>query len=159
MVHSTEHHAKIKSIDSAAAKKMPGVVGVMTAQDIKGTNRIRVIVPDQPVLCEDVVRTLGDPIAIVAAETRDQARAAAAAVKVQYEPLPVMMTPKESLAAGAYQIHKHAPNLCCSQPLIKGDAENALKGSEYVVEGDFSTQMNHQASSGAGSQPCLYGKG
>ena len=76
VVHSTEYHAVIKSIDSADAAGMPGVAGIMTAKDIKGTNRIRVFVPDQPVLCEDVVRTLGDPIAVVAAETREQARAA-----------------------------------------------------------------------------------
>ena len=52
-VHSTQHHAIIKSIDSAAAKKMPGVMGILTADDIKGTNRLRMFVPDQPVLCED----------------------------------------------------------------------------------------------------------
>ncbi|HTY82236.1 MAG TPA: 2Fe-2S iron-sulfur cluster-binding protein, partial [Dehalococcoidales bacterium] len=144
-VHSTEFHAVIKSIDTSAAKKMPGVVGVMTAEDVKGTNRLRVIAPDQPLLCEDKVRTLGDPVAIVAAETREQARAAAAAVIVTYEKLPVMMTPEEALAPGAYKIHPHSPNLCFQQPLIKGDAEAAFKSAKYVVSGDFSTQMNHQA--------------
>jgi aldehyde oxidoreductase len=144
-VHSTEHHAIIKSIDTTKAKKMPGVVGVMTAQDIKGTNRLVLLASDQPILCEDKVRSYGDPIAIVAAETREQARAAAAAVKVKYEPLPVMMTPEESLAEGAYQIHEHSPNLCFSQPQIKGDAEKALAESAVVIEGKFTTQMNHQA--------------
>jgi aldehyde oxidoreductase len=145
LVHSTEHHALIKSIDTTAAKKMPGVIGIMTAEDIKGTNRIRDAAPDQPVLCEDKVRTLGDPIIAVAAETRDQARAAAAAVRVEYERLPVMMTPEEALAPGAFQIHRHSPNLCYSQPLVKGDAEKALAGSAAVVEAEFSTQMVHQA--------------
>jgi aldehyde oxidoreductase len=144
-VHSTEFHAVIKSIDAAAARKMPGVVGVMTAEDIKGTNRIRVIAPDQPLLCEDKVRTLGDPVAIVAANTREQARAAAAAVKVAYEKLPVMLTPEESLAEGAMQIHPHSPNLCFQQPQIKGDASKAFRATSAAVEGDFSTQMNHQA--------------
>jgi aldehyde oxidoreductase len=144
-VHSTEFHAMIKAIDSTAAKKMPGVVGIMTAEDVKGTNRLRVIMPDQPVLCEDKVRTYGDPIAIVAAETRAQARAAAAAVKVTYEKLPVMLTPEESLADGAYQIHKETANLCFQQPQIKGDAAKAYKSSPAVIEADFSTQMNHQA--------------
>jgi aldehyde oxidoreductase len=144
-VHSTKYHALIKSIDTSAAKKMPGVIGIMTADDIKGTNHIRFIEADQPLLCEDKVRTLGDPIAIVGAETREQARAAAAAVKVTYEPLPVMMTPEEALADGAYQIHKHSPNLCYSQPQIKGDAQKALAESAAVVEAEFSTQMNHQA--------------
>ncbi|MGD0794801.1 MAG: molybdopterin cofactor-binding domain-containing protein [Dehalococcoidales bacterium] len=144
-VHSTEFHAIIKSIDVSAAKKMPGVVGIMTAEDIKGTNRLRVIQPDQPILCEDKVRTYGDPVAIVAAETREQARAAAAAVRVTYEKLPVMMTPEESLAKGAYKIHPHSPNLCFEQPQIKGDAAKAFKDSPNLIEGDFSTQMNHQA--------------
>ncbi len=144
-VHSTEFHAIIKNIDASAAKKMPGVVGVMTAEDIKGTNRIRVIAPDQPVLCEDKVRAYGDPVAIVAAETREQARAAAAAVKVTYEKLPVMKIPAEALASGAVQIHPHSPNLCFQQPQIKGDAAKVLKETKVVVEGNFSTQMNHQA--------------
>jgi aldehyde oxidoreductase len=144
-VHSTEWHAIIKSIDAAAAKKMPGVIGVMTAEDIKGTNRLRVIAPDQPVLCEDKVRAYGDPVAIVAAATREQARAAAAAVKVTYEKLLVMKTPEEALAQGAVQIHPHSPNLCYQQPQIKGNAAKALKEAAYVVEHDFSTQMNHQA--------------
>jgi aldehyde oxidoreductase len=144
-VHSTEFHAKIKSIDISEAKKMPGVVGIITADDIKGTNRIRFLANDQPVLCEDVVRTLGDPIAVVAASTRDQARKAAAAVKVEYEKLPVMMTPEESLAPGAFKIHRHSANLCYSQPQIVGDAKKALAASAVVVEGTFTTQMNHQA--------------
>ena len=65
----------------------------MTYKDIKGDNRIKVIVPDQPILAEDKVRSLGDPIAIVAAQTKEQALAAAAAVKVVYEPLPVYKSP------------------------------------------------------------------
>ena len=76
LVHSTQFHARIKSIDTGAAEKMPGVIGVMTADDIKGTNRIGPIKPDMPVLCDDAVRTLGDPVAAVAAETREQAQAA-----------------------------------------------------------------------------------
>lgn len=146
VVRSTINHGIIKSIDTSAAENMPGVVGFVRAQDIKGTNRLRQVHPDHPVLCEDRVRILGDPIIAVAAQTREQARAAAAAVKVEYEPLPVQMTPAESLEPGAYAIHAHAPNnICCSQPIIKGDAEAALKASRAVYEGEFSTQTNHQA--------------
>jgi aldehyde oxidoreductase len=146
VVHSTQFHAIIKSIDTSKAEKMPGVVGILRASDIKGTNRIRVISPDQPVLCEDKVRTLGDPIVAIAAKTRPEARAAAAAVKVEYEPLPVMMTVKEAMAPGAYQIHSHAPgNIFNVQPQIKGDADSALAKSAAFVEVEFSTQTNHQA--------------
>jgi aldehyde oxidoreductase len=144
-VHSTEYHAIIKNIDASVAKKMPGVVGVMTAEDIKGTNRVRIFAPDWPVLCDDKVRAYGDPVAIVAAQTREQARAAAAAVKVTYEKLLVMKTPEEALAPGAIQIHPHSPNLCWQQPQIKGDAAKAFKEAAYTVGGDFSVQMNHQA--------------
>ncbi len=146
VVRSTEYHATIKSIDTSFAEKMPGVVGILRASDIKGTNRLRQVHPDQPVLCEDKVRVLGDPILAIAAETREQARAAAAAVKVEYDPLPVQMTVEESLAPGAYVIHAHAPdNVCCTQPLIKGDAEAALEKANVIYEGEYSTQINHQA--------------
>ncbi len=146
VVRSTIPHGIIKSVDTTTAEKMPGVVGILRAKDIKGTNRLRQVHPDQPVLCEDKVRILGDPIVAVAAETREQARAAAAAVKVDYDLLPVMMIPKEALAPGAYPIHSHAPdNICSSQPLIKGDAEAALKEARYVYEGEYATQTVHQA--------------
>ncbi len=146
VVRSTERHALLKSIDTSAAEKMPGVVGFLKASDIKGTNRLRQVHPDQPVLCEDRVRILGDPIVAVAAQTREQARAAAAAVKVEYDPLPVMMTPAEALAPGAYAIHAHAPdNICATQPVIKGDAEAALREAKTVYEGEYATQTNHQA--------------
>jgi aldehyde oxidoreductase len=146
VVHSAEHHALIKSINTDSAKVIPGVAGIMTAADITGTNRIRVFVPDQTILCEDKVNYYGDPIAIVAANTREQARAAAAAIKVEYEALPVMKNPEQALSEGSARIHKHSPNLCLSQPQIRGDADEALAESKYVVEATFSTQMVHQAS-------------
>ncbi len=145
VAHSTEWHAKIKSVDTSAAERMPGVVGVMTAKDIKGDNIIKVIFGDQPILSSDKVRTLGDPIAIVAARTKEEALAAAAAVKVEYEPLPVYKSPKEAMAKGAVQIHSQWPNLCFRQPQIKGDAAAALLKSASVVEAHFKTQINHQA--------------
>jgi aldehyde oxidoreductase len=144
-VHCLVHHAKVKSVDYSAAAKMPGVVGILTEKDIKGTNRVREMKPDKPLLIEDTVRTYGDPIAIIAAETREQARAAVAAVKMEFDPLPVYMTPKEALAPGAQKLHDWSPNLISVTPMIKGDAEKALAASKYVVEAEFSTQINHQA--------------
>ena len=145
VVHSPYAHALVKSIDTSEAQKMPGVIGVMTAKDVKGTNRLKYIVSDRPILCDTKVRFIGDPVAAVLAETREQAVAAAEAVKVEYELLPVMMTPEEALAEGAPQIHPDRPNLCYSQPQVRGDAEAALAQSAAVVESDFSTQTNHQA--------------
>ncbi|MGI6553543.1 MAG: molybdopterin cofactor-binding domain-containing protein [Bacillota bacterium] len=144
-VLSPHPHAIIKKIDSSAAEQMPGVVGVMTAKDIKGTNRLKYgNIPDRPVLCEDKVRYIGDPVAVVAAQTREQAAAAAQAVKVEYELLPPLHSPQEAMAEGAIQIHD-GPNLMYTQPQIKGDAEKALAESAAVVTNRFTTQINHQA--------------
>ena len=145
VVRSDIPHAIIKSIDFSKAEKMEGVLGIITAKDIKGTNRIKLMVGDRPVLCEDRVRYIGDAIVAVAAATRKQALAAAKAVKVELEPLPVLATPEESMADGAAQIHADIPNICFTQPQIKGDAQSALSQSAAVVEADFTTQLNHQA--------------
>jgi aldehyde oxidoreductase len=143
--HAFENYAKIKSIDISEAVKMPGVIGIITEKDLPGTNRVREAVADKPLLMEDMVRSYGDPVAIVAAETREQARAAAAAVKIELEPLQPMMTIEEALAQDAPQLHEWSPNLLSTTPHIHGDAEKALAESEYVVEAEFSTQVNHQA--------------
>jgi aldehyde oxidoreductase len=144
-VRSPHNHALIKRIDTSAAEKMPGVVGVMTAKDIKGTNRLKMIVDDQPLLCDKKVFVMGNPVAAVVAEKKDQALAAAQAVKVEYEILPDVQSPEEALAPGAPQIHGERPNLSFSHPQIKGDGEEALKSSHAVVAAEFSTQLIHQA--------------
>ncbi len=145
VLRSSLPHARIVSIDSTAAAAMPGVAGVLTAADIKGTNILKYLVADRPVLCRDKVRYIGDPILAVAADTRAQAEAALAAVKVVLEPLPVLDSPEASLAAGAAQLHAEFPNLCFNQPQIKGNAGEALHGSAAVIEAKFKTQINHQA--------------
>ena len=144
-VHCLVHHATVKSIDYSEAARMPGVVGIITEKDLKGTNRVRESVPDKPLLIENTVRSYGDPIAIVAAETREQARAAAVAVKIEFDPLPVYWDYREALAPGAIKLHDWSPNLIESTPQIKGDAKKAFAKSKYVVEAKFTTQTNHQA--------------
>jgi aldehyde oxidoreductase len=141
VVRSPHAHALIRSIDLSEAEKMPGVAGVITAKDIKGTNRYN----DLIILCDKKVHYVGDAIAIVAAETRRQALAAAEAVKVEYEQLPVVRTLEESLGENAPQVHEDVPNLEIAQGQIKGDAEGALEASHVVVEARFSTPMIHQA--------------
>ncbi len=145
VLRSTLPHARIVSIDSTEAEAMPGVAGVVTATDIKGTNTLKYQVADRPVLCEDKVRYVGDPILAVAADTRAQAEAALAAVKVELEPLPVLDCPETSLVAGAAQLHDEFPNLCYEQPQIKGNAEQALQDSVAIIAAKFKTQINHQA--------------
>ena len=145
VLHSPVAHAEIVSIDTSEAEKMPGVAGIVTAADIRGTNILKYLVGDRPVLCRDKVRYIGDPILIVAAETKAQAIAALEAVRVELDPLPVMTCPEDSLQSDAIQIHDNFPNLCFEQPQIKGNPEEALKDSAAVVEAKFNTQINHQA--------------
>ena len=145
-VRSPHPHALIKNIDLTVAEKMPGVFGTMTAKDIRGTNRLKISVADRPILCEDKVRYIGDPVAVVAAATLEQALAAAQAIKVEYEQLPVLNTPEEAMAEGAIQLHADRPNLCYTQPQTTGNAEKALAESPTVIDAHLTTQINHQAS-------------
>lgn len=145
------HHANIRNIDFAEAQKMPGVVKVITAADVKGTNRLRLIPPlgsphyysdglDHPVICDKKVCRWGDVVAVVAARTRKQARLAAEKVKVDYEQLPAYLTFMDAAAPDAMRIHEQSPNVYIEQPLFKGDdTRDILKNSEYCVEGSFST--------------------
>ncbi len=144
-LRSPHAHAKILSVDVSAALIQPGVVGAMTAADIKGTNRLKYLIADRPVLCEDRVRYVGDPIVVLAAKTREQAVNALDKIKIAYELLPVLSDPLDAILPDVVQIHEQWPNLCFSQPQIKGDAETALANSKAVIEAEFKTQINHQA--------------
>lgn len=117
-------HANIKGIDTSEAEKMPGVFKVITYKDILeagGTNQINglVMLPkhnkndgfDRPVLCRDKIFQFGDAIAIVAAETEEQARAAAEAVKVDIEELPAYMNAIDAMAPDAIETHPGTPNV------------------------------------------------
>ena len=145
VVRSPYRHALIRKIDLSEAESMPGVLGVLTAKDIRGTNALKLTVADRPLICGDKVRQIGDAVAVVAAKTRDQALAAVKAVKVDYEPLPVLTSPKEAMEDSAIRVHEDRPNVCFTWPLIKGDADRALAASAVVVESSFQTQINHQA--------------
>jgi aldehyde oxidoreductase len=144
VVRSPHHRARLVGIDSSAAEKMPGVAGVMTAADIKGTNSVG-FGKDQPLLCNDNLPVLGAAVAIVAARTRQEALAAAAAVQVDCEVLPPVRNIQEALIEGAPEVHPGTPNLCHTAGQIKGDARAALEASAAVVSGEFYSPLIHQA--------------
>jgi carbon-monoxide dehydrogenase large subunit len=121
MVRSREAHGVIKRIGTAAARKMPGVLGVFTGADLADYGTLKCIVPfnnrdgtpmkrpPRPALPTDKVRFVGDPIAFVVAETLVQAKDAAEAVEVEIEPLPAVTRPEEAIAPDAPLIHADAP--------------------------------------------------
>ncbi len=140
-------HAKILRVDYTDAESMPGVVRVITAKDIKGTNiatggakhpRASCDTKLRPIICDDKIYHYGDVVAIVAAITREEARAAAEKVVVELEELPASMTALEALAPGAEQIHPQTPNIYGINRVIKGeDTRKIIPSAAYVVEGSF----------------------
>ena len=140
-------HATIKGIDDTEALKLPGVVKVITAKDVKGTNRhaTPTVHPRLkggglywPIICDTKISRFGDVVAVVAADTREHAREAAKAVKVDLEPLPEYATPLEAILPDSVPIHEGQPNLFLTTPLHKGeDTREVFAKADYVVEGSF----------------------
>ena len=121
MVRSRDAHGTIKRIDTAAARKMPGVLGVYTGADLADYGTLKCIVPfknrdgspmkkpPRPALPTDKVRFVGDPVACVVAETVLQAKDAAEAVEVEIDALPAVTRPDKAVRPGAPLIHAEAP--------------------------------------------------
>lgn len=130
LVQAEVSHALLKGVDTSEAEKMPGVFKVITAKDVPGKNRINglVMLPlnnkcdgwDRPILCDEKIFQFGDAIAIVAADTEEHARAAAAAVKVDIEELPAYMNAMDAIAEDAIEIHPGTPNAYYETNCIKG---------------------------------------
>ena len=103
-VRSPFAHARLVSLDLGPALELPGVAAALTAADIPGENRVGMTgVKDMPVLAEDQVYFHGQAVAVVAAETKEQAEAAALALEAAavYEPLAVLADPCQAMAPGA----------------------------------------------------------
>lgn len=142
VTRSAVPHARIVSVDTRAALALPGVVAVLTAQDLCGKRRFGMRVEDQPVLCGDTVRTVGDPLAVVAAVDASTARQAASLVSVELEPLAVVASAEEALRDGAPSLHPSG-NLLHSTHFERGDLEAAFAQCVHVIEDKYTTL--HQA--------------
>jgi CO/xanthine dehydrogenase Mo-binding subunit len=136
--------ARIRKIDASRAQAVAGVRAVLTAADVP-YNRFGLIEADQPLLCEDRVRFVGDRVALVVADTPEAAAAGAAAVRVDYEDLPPLTDPREALKPGAPRVHDDRPNILLHQKVRRGDVEAAFAEADVVIEGDFSTGWQEHA--------------
>ena len=137
-LRSDRPHARILNIDTSAAEKTPGCAGVFTAKDVPGRNRLGIINKDQRLLADDKVRFVGEAVALVAGETLEAAQEALQSIRVEYEDLPAVLDPEEALAPGAAPIHEDG-NLLARRMVIKGDADEALKTADVVMERVYST--------------------
>ena len=135
VVRSTIASGRIVSIDCSQAEKVPGVVKVFTAKDIPGIPNQPC---DRPVICGGRVRYIGDAVALVAAETREQAEEAVKLVKVEYEELPANFDPMHALDEDAPQIHDSG-NVICKWKTQRGDVEAAFQQCDHIMERDYVT--------------------
>lgn len=158
VVRSPIPHGRIRSIDTTEALQFPGVRAVLTARDLPDPNRRtgRSRLKDVPILCSDVVRFIGDRVAIVAADTAAAAEEAALLVHVEYEELEPVFDPLEAMAEGAPLLHPDVasyvgyapeiqgrPNVAGYQLVEHGNVTEGFRQAEVVVEGTYTTQLVH----------------
>jgi carbon-monoxide dehydrogenase large subunit len=147
MVRSSEAHGIIRGIDIEAAKAMPGVLAVLTADDLKAYGGLKCTLPiksrdgspikyvPRPALAADKVRFVGDPVACVIAETIAQAKDAAEAVALDIEPLPAVVSARDAAKPDAPQLYDEVPGNIALD-FQHGDGAKvaeALKNSAHVV--------------------------
>jgi xanthine dehydrogenase large subunit len=129
LVMSPVAHGRLRGIDAAAARALPGVVAVLGAADIPGVNDIAAIISPEPLLAETLVEYCGQPVALVAATTLDAARKAAKLVALEIEALEPVLTIEEALAK----------NSLLTPPMIlaEGDVDAALQAAPHRVRATF----------------------
>jgi len=146
ILFSAHVHARIRALDIRAAQASPGVVLVLTGKDVPGRNAFGLFVPQQPVICVDEVKYLGDVVAVVFAETRAEAEAARTKIVVDYEPLPVLDDPEVNLRPGAPRVHEDGvDNVVHHVAVRKGEVEAAFARAAVIVEGEYRTQAVEHA--------------
>lgn len=138
--------ALIKSIDISKALKYPGVEAVLTAEDIPGKRYIGHLVQDWPAMIAvgEETRYIGDAIALVAAKSKSALKEAIKLIEVEYEELKPVTSPEEALKIDAPKIHKNG-NVLDEEILKRGNAEEAIKNSKYVVTHKYSTPFTEHA--------------
>lgn len=146
-------HARVLSVDTAAAAAVPGVVAIFTAKDVP-CNEYGLIINDQPVLCgpgssiadADRVRCLMDQVALVVAESEDVAAIARDLIRVTYEDLPIVTDAEAAMEDGAPTLHDDHPNNILNHYRIrKGDMAAGWAQATAVVEGIYSTTWQEHA--------------
>ncbi len=137
-LRSGRPHAVIEKIDVTDALKIKGVIQVFTAEDIPGKNLLGLLNKDQELLASQKVRSIADPVALVAAENDDVAVRALKSIKVVYTDLPAVFDPEEALKPDAPKIHDKG-NLLFTRKIKKGNTGKAFKKCSSVIEKTYRT--------------------
>ena len=138
-VRSMYPRAKVLDIHTGDALALPGVLAVLTAEDVPN-NKVGHLQQDWDVMIAKggITRCVGDAICLVVAETRDILEEAKKLVKIDYEELTPVCSVKEAMAEDAPKVHEKG-NLCQSRHVTRGDAKKALENSKYVVTQTYTT--------------------
>lgn len=145
-VYSDHVHARVRAIETAAAEAMPGVRKVITHVDVPGTPIHGQILRDYPMFVTDRIRSCGDVLAVVVADTRAQAIAAAARVRVDAQDLPAVFDAEEALRPGAPLVHEErGSNVVNEHHVRRGDVAAGFAASDLILEEDFSTSAIEHA--------------
>ena len=123
---SSKPHARITALDLQAVKAAPGVVDVITADDIPGANNFGPVVADDPILAPGLVQYVGQAIFAVAAESTDQARKAARLARIEYEELAAILDPMAAVDAGSFVLP--------SETLTRGDSGAAIRSATHSLQ-------------------------
>jgi CO/xanthine dehydrogenase Mo-binding subunit len=148
VLRSPHPHARVRRIDLAAARSLPGVVAVVAGDDIAGPNLYGLLISDQPVLARTggKVRYAGDAVAAVAAESPQIAEAALGLIAVDYDPLPVVTDPRLAALPGAPLVHEERQtNVLQSNRLRHGDIAAGFAAADVIVEGRYTTPFVEHA--------------
>ncbi|MFO1097142.1 MAG: selenium-dependent xanthine dehydrogenase [Xanthobacteraceae bacterium] len=142
VVLSPHARAKVIRIDTEAARALPGVFAVATARDVPGDRWVGQIYKDWPCFVAEgeEVRCVGDVLAAIAADSVSTARLAATLVAVDYETLPPVLDPAESIKPEAPQVNPKHANILSTTRFSRGDVDAALAASAHVVTGTWATQ-------------------
>lgn len=138
--------AKILKIDTTEAKKVSGVVRIITAKDIPGSHKVGHIDRDWDAMIDEgeITHFLGDVLVLVVAETKAIAEQAKKLVKVEYEVLDPVRNPLEAMAEGAPLLHEGG-NLLSHKHISQGDAQKAIENSDFVLTETFETPWTEHA--------------
>ncbi len=145
-VYSDYVHARILEIHTGEARKMPGVLAVFTWEDVPGELTAGQINQDLPILVQDKIRFHGDVIALVAAETRSQAIAAAEKVRLEAEELPAVLDTEEALKEDSPVIPRDEDsNIVNHHKVRKGNPFEIMQTSDLIIEQKFETPLVEHA--------------
>ncbi|MEU6125795.1 xanthine dehydrogenase subunit D [Streptomyces sp. NPDC047123] len=149
-LRSPHPSARVVRLDTTRALRLPGVVAVLTHEDVPGRPRYGMKVADQPVLAADLVRYQGEPVALVAADHPETARRALRLIDVRYAPLPALTDPEQALTAAGPLVHERrvdggTGNVVRHVRIRHGDLPSARAQADVVVSGTYEVGMQDQA--------------